>query len=54
MKFIWICLYICVDLMRVITANSRVWVLTMKNTDTSFDFLDSASGCLEEANEAQG
>lgn len=54
MEFIWICLSICVDLMRVITSNSRAWVLAVKNNDTSFDFLDLASGCLEEANVAQG
>lgn len=45
---------VCVDLMRVITANTRVQVIAVKNTDTSSDFLDLASGRLEEANAAQG
>lgn len=50
MKFVWRCLSICVDLMRVITDNTRGQILAMKNADTSFDFLDLASGRLEEEN----
>lgn len=40
--------------MRVMTANTRVQVCAVKNTDASFDFLDLASGGLEEARAAQG
>lgn len=35
MKLVWKCLSICVDLVRVITANAR----SVKNAETSFDFL---------------
>lgn len=50
MMFIWRCFSICVDLMRVITDNSRGQILAMKNADTSFELLDLASGRLEEEN----